>query len=665
MAPEPCIRRLRVAMIVAALAALAAAPPAHALRLVNWNLLNYPGSTGAIRDPYYRVVLTPLAPDFMVADEVTSQAAVNEFLSSVLNTMEPGQWAAAPFVDGNDTDCGFFYKPSKVQYLGQWSFYPNPANLLRLIHVYRIKPIGYSATASEIRVYGLHLKASTGSANVAQRAAEAKGLRDTLDALPAGVNALASGDYNFYTGAEPAMDTLLAIRVNNRGRLYDPLGLQGISWQDNASMAGKHTQCPSTTAYRPNGGYSGGGLDDRFDLLLPTYDLADGQAIELLPSSYVSVGNDGLHMNKSVTDAPIAPADTAYARALWWCSDHLPVRVDLRLPAQIGATTPLAFGTVIVGAGATQLEAVADTAHTPADSLRYTLAADPGFTAPAGNFAIAPGDPAALHSVGMITASAGNMAGNLTIASNDVDVPTRLVALAGTVLDHASASLDSTIALLADTLDFGSHESGQFSTMLARVHNRGYDALQAPLAVSGGAITGGAGRFSIVGGFAPALVAGTAASYTIAFDDNGASADSTYQATLDFSSADEALPGAAAQPGLGVTLLARRAGGTVAVDDARRAPGTTRLYAPAPNPMPGHGTLRFDLARATDAKLEIFDLAGRRVSTVASGSFEPGRYAYPWNGRRSDGAALGAGLYFVRLTGRGIETQTARLAMVH
>src|SRR5438094_9792004 len=105
MAPEPfrtpAFRWPSPSIVLLLLMALAA--PAHALRLVNYNVLNYPGATGATRDPLFRTVLAPLSPDVFVAEEMTSAAGCTEFLNS-LNTVEPGQWANAPFIDGNDTD---------------------------------------------------------------------------------------------------------------------------------------------------------------------------------------------------------------------------------------------------------------------------------------------------------------------------------------------------------------------------------------------------------------------------------------------------------------------------------------------------------------------------------------------------------------------------------
>jgi hypothetical protein len=103
--------------------------------------------------------------------------------------------------------------------------------------------------------------------------------------------------------------------------------------------------------------------------------------------------------------------------------------------------------------------------------------------------------------------------------------------------------------------------------------------------------------------------------------------------------------------------------GTTAVDEA--PPTATLLYAPFPNPIAGRSTVRFDLARAGDVSLEVFDLSGRRASTLLRGAHEPGRYSIPWNGLGEDGAPVRAGVYFVRLTAPGIGAQSVRVAVIH
>ena len=654
-------RALRALALVFALS-VSAAPAAHALRLFDYNVLNYPGPSGPARDPYFRTVIAPLSPDIFVAEEMTSQAGVNEFLNS-LNTMEPGQWSALPFVDGNDTDSGLFYKTAKFSWAGQSSFYPDPPTNLRLVHVFRLRPAGYTSNAALIHIYAVHLKASMGFES--NRLTECTGIRDSMNNLPSGSAAFVLGDFNFYTGLEPGLQKLIESEADNDGRLFDPLGLQNMTWQDNTSMQIAWTQSPCKTGDTGcASGASTGGLDDRFDLILPTLAWNDGQGYELIPGTYISVGNDGLHHNNSIQDPPTIPEGAAYATALHSVSDHLPVRVDLQLPSRITVPAALAFGSVIVGGTASQNLSVSNPAVAPADALDYSLAAPAGFTAPGGGFSLAAGAPAASHAIGMATATSGAKSGSLTVTSDDPDHPTASVALSGTVLEHAQASLDSTAALLSQTLDFGTQAQGGFATLMARVHDLGYDASRARLSVTSATIDGGDGRFSIVGGFSPALVAGVAQTYTVQFDDAGATQDVDYDATLTFASADEPLPGAAAQPALTVALHAKVSSGAVGVPGGHIVPTVTRLYPPAPNPVTDETTVQFDLAHAADLSLAIFDLAGRRVSTLAQGTLPAGQYRYPWSGQAEGGTSLGTGLYFVRLSIAGEPARLARLALL-
>ena len=660
MAPERWLARRFGAPALIVFAALATPPAALALRVVNYNVTNYPSVLLAQRQPAFRTVMSILNADVVVSQELQSQAGVDSFRTNVLNVLEPGQWASAPFTNGNDTDNALYYKPSKVTLLGSWSFYPNPANLLRLVNCYRLMPVGYSDASAELRIYSQHLKASTGTTNVNQRGAEAIGIRDSMNAMPPGTHAILCGDFNIYTSTEPAFVKFLEAQGDNDGRLYDPLNLSGTFNQSGYSPY--HTQCPCLTC--PTGsGFSGGGLDDRFDMFLPTYNMNDGQGLDLLASTYKPVGNDGLHYNLNITDPPVIPEGSAYATALWNASDHLPIRTDIQLPAKISVPAALPFGSVIVGAAATQNLAVSNPAVVPADMLDYTLSADPGFTAPGGTLHQAAGAPATLQPIGMDTSTPGTLAGFLFISSDDPDNGSLATTLSGTVLAHAQAGLDSATAVASETLDFGTHDTGGFSTLMARVHNRDYGPLRAQLSLNTAVITGGDGRFSIVGGFTPGLVAGTARTHTIQFDDAGATADLDYDATLTFTSADEPLPGAAAQPDLTVSLHAKVSSSAVGVPGPT-LPSVTRLYAPFPNPVTDRARVKLDLAAEADVSLEVHDVQGRRVATLAAGSLPAGRYEYPWDARSEHGARLGAGLYFVRLSIAGRPVQITRLALV-
>lgn len=655
----------------AALAALAAfavfAPPARALRIVDYNVLNYPGSTGPARDPRYRTILQPLAADVIVTEEQTSQTGVNEFLSQVLNTLEPGQWAAAPFVDGNDTDAALFYKPAKVQFLHQRAYYPNAADLLRMVHEYTLAPVGYDTTRTRLVLAAVHLKASQTSACTPPceqvRGAECRGLRDSLNALPAGTCAFACGDMNFYFATnEPGYTILTEAEVNNVGRLYDVFPPAVGAWHDNAASVPIHTQSPCLSGGALcASGASTGGLDDRFDFFLPTLNLGDGQGLDIVPNSYVSVGNDGQHWNKNITDLPITPEGADYDTALIKASDHLPIRIDLQLPSRMALdSSAIALGACIVGASSPPARAltVQNTAVPPADGLDLTPTAPAGFQAlPPG--AIAPGLSGTVQ-ITLDPTIVGAKSGSLALASDAPDLPLVHVPLSGTVLDHAQASLDSVAAVSSGSVDFGTHDPGAFDPQLVAVFNRDWNALRARLAVSGAAITGGDGRFAIQG-FAPTLVSSPAARWSVTFDATQASSDTTYTADLVFTSADEGLPGAAPQPDLHVALSAHVNGAPAAV--GADLPGVTRLYAPEPNPLIASSTVRFDLARASHVRLEVFDLSGRRVASLVNRGFAPGRFRVAWNGRDGAGAPVEPGLYFVRMT-TAAGTLGARLAVV-
>jgi flagellar hook assembly protein FlgD len=60
----------------------------------------------------------------------------------------------------------------------------------------------------------------------------------------------------------------------------------------------------------------------------------------------------------------------------------------------------------------------------------------------------------------------------------------------------------------------------------------------------------------------------------------------------------------------------------------------------------------------------VFDLTGRRVHTIAEGGYPAGGFRLAWDGRGDDGAPVGSGLYYVRLSGDGIGRMTARLAVL-
>jgi hypothetical protein len=68
-----------------------------------------------------------------------------------------------------------------------------------------------------------------------------------------------------------------------------------------------------------------------------------------------------------------------------------------------------------------------------------------------------------------------------------------------------------------------------------------------------------------------------------------------------------------------------------------------------PNPFDRITTIRFVLPRAGDARLDVYDLSGRRIRTLAAGEHDAGPHVVTWDGRESGGSQAASGLYLVRL----------------
>lgn len=83
------------------------------------------------------------------------------------------------------------------------------------------------------------------------------------------------------------------------------------------------------------------------------------------------------------------------------------------------------------------------------------------------------------------------------------------------------------------------------------------------------------------------------------------------------------------------------------------AVAVTRLAGAFPNPFRGASSVHFDLAREGEVTLEVFDVRGARVRTLARETRAAGRYQLAWDGRDDQGRATPAGMYVVRFAAAG------------
>ncbi|TLY31411.1 MAG: T9SS type A sorting domain-containing protein [Ignavibacteria bacterium] len=89
-----------------------------------------------------------------------------------------------------------------------------------------------------------------------------------------------------------------------------------------------------------------------------------------------------------------------------------------------------------------------------------------------------------------------------------------------------------------------------------------------------------------------------------------------------------------------------------------------QLYQNFPNPFNSNTTIEFEINAPGFISLTVYDLLGRKISTLAEGVLEPGVHR-----RTFDGSSLGSGIYFYRLETvdrvRGLhERQTRKLLLI-
>jgi hypothetical protein len=79
------------------------------------------------------------------------------------------------------------------------------------------------------------------------------------------------------------------------------------------------------------------------------------------------------------------------------------------------------------------------------------------------------------------------------------------------------------------------------------------------------------------------------------------------------------------------------------------APDETKLGGNYPNPFSQQTTVELDLSERTDVKVQVYNLLGQQIATLADGKMEAGTHQLKW-----DGSSVSSGAYFVRMEAGGV-----------
>ena len=83
-----------------------------------------------------------------------------------------------------------------------------------------------------------------------------------------------------------------------------------------------------------------------------------------------------------------------------------------------------------------------------------------------------------------------------------------------------------------------------------------------------------------------------------------------------------------------------------------------------PNPFNSATVITFVVPKAGETTLELFDLLGQKVATLASGYREAGPHTFAWDGRNDKGRPLASGMYLYRLQSGRSKVATRKMLVL-
>ncbi|HEU4928956.1 MAG TPA: FlgD immunoglobulin-like domain containing protein, partial [Candidatus Krumholzibacteria bacterium] len=134
-------------------------------------------------------------------------------------------------------------------------------------------------------------------------------------------------------------------------------------------------------------------------------------------------------------------------------------------------------------------------------------------------------------------------------------------------------------------------------------------------------------------------------------------ADGSYRGRIELGTNDPANPSIMVP----VELLVRPR--TTDGPGPKAVPARFALHDNRPNPFNPSTTIAYDLPRASRVTLTVYDVRGREVVTLVSGSRPAGEHRAEWDGRDAQRQPVASGVYFCRMAAEGF-VQTKKMVLL-
>ena len=315
------------------------------VKIMTYNTGNYgfpatvdcPALISANKHIWLRTIVQYAEPDILGMEKMDATPAsftADTVIARVLDSVCAGCYGHTPFTNnsGYGKEDMLYFKTAKFGWLSTTTIFSADNNISDInLHTlfYKSRQLAVNHDTVFLHIILVHLL--SGSGNASDRSSEVAGAMSWLNGHVTGPgNYIFMGDMNTQSSNESCFQQLIN-SGNQNIKFFDPPNQLG-NW-DTEPDSFAHYLTQSTRTTDPGDCSAVSGMDDRFDHLLCSAPIMQGtQAITYVPASYHVIGQDGLHVNKALTDNPVnTSVPSNVLNALYYMSEHLPVIMQLAI----------------------------------------------------------------------------------------------------------------------------------------------------------------------------------------------------------------------------------------------------------------------------------------------------------------------------------------------